>query len=59
MGALSGVIAHGGVAGAIVESLVALAVLGVFVAVWLRERGSGPEREGPASLRDEEDDPRR
>jgi len=33
-------IAHGGLAGAIVESFVALAVVTVFVAVWLRERSA-------------------
>lgn len=31
-------IAHGGVGGAVVESLIALTVAAVFVAVWLRER---------------------
>lgn len=31
-------IAHGGVAGAIAEGLVALAVAGLLGAVWLRER---------------------
>ena len=36
-------LAHGGVPGAIVESLVALAVLSVIVAVWLRERRGGDE----------------
>ncbi len=30
--------AHGGLAGAIVESLVVLAVVGILVWVWLRER---------------------
>lgn len=59
MGALAGLVAHGGVAGALVEILVALAVLGVFVAVWLRE---GRERddagtEGAAHLRDEDEPP--
>ena len=33
-------IAHGGVPGAIVEALLALAVAALFVAVWLRERGA-------------------
>jgi hypothetical protein len=32
------VLAHGGVAGAIAEASIALLVLAVFVAVWLRER---------------------
>jgi hypothetical protein len=38
MGALPGLVAHGGVGGALVEALVGLAILGVFVAIWLRER---------------------
>ena len=48
-------IAHGGVAGAVVESLVALALLGVLLAVWLRERRG--REDGPARLRDEEELP--
>ena len=57
MGALAGLVAHGGVAGALVEILVALAVLGVFVAVWLRERRErlDADAEGPARLRDEDE----
>jgi hypothetical protein len=55
--ALAELIAHGGVAGALVEILVLVAVAGVFVSVWLRERrvreGSTPV--GEARLRD--DDP--
>ena len=31
-------LAHGGVGGAIVEASAALAIVGVVVAVWLRER---------------------
>jgi hypothetical protein len=38
------VVAHGGVAGAIAEAGVALAVMGVFAAVWLRERSARRER---------------
>lgn len=34
-------IAHGGLAGAIAEGFVALAVAGVLAAVWLRERRGG------------------
>jgi hypothetical protein len=50
--ALAGLIAHGGLAGALVEGLVALAVAGVLVAVWLRERRHGDkEDEGRAGLR--------
>lgn len=59
MGALAGLVAHGGVTGALVEILVALAVLGVFVAVWLRERRERADAgtEGAARLRDEEEPP--
>jgi hypothetical protein len=47
------VIAHGGTAGAIVEAALVVAVTGVFVAVWVRERRAREERrEGPAPLRD-------
>jgi hypothetical protein len=54
---LAGLIAHGGVAGAIVELLVVVAVVGVFAAIWLRERGSGeePGADGEARLRDEDE----
>lgn len=51
MVALSWITAHGGVAGAIVEALVALAVVLVLAAVWMRERRS---RRSDA-LRDDED----
>jgi hypothetical protein len=34
-------VAHGGVGGAIIESLTVLTILGIFVAVWLRERRAG------------------
>jgi hypothetical protein len=44
-------IAHGGVYGAIAEALVAFAVGGLFVWVWLRERRrSRAEGRGPAEL---------
>ena len=33
-----GLVAHGGVGGAIVESLLVLGIAAVFVALWLRER---------------------
>jgi len=36
-------VAHGGVAGAIVELLVVLAVVALLVAVWLRERKASHE----------------
>ena len=38
MAALPGLVAHGGVGGAIVESLLVLTILAIFLAVWLRER---------------------
>lgn len=47
--------AHGGTAGAVVESLVVLAVVSVFVAVWLRERRAQRESpEEPERLSDDE-----
>ena len=56
MAAVAGVVAHGGLAGAVVESLVVLMVVAVLIAVWLRERRSGrdPAVDGPAQLRDDE-----
>jgi uncharacterized membrane-anchored protein len=53
-------VAHGGVAGAIVESLIVLAVVAVLVAVWVRERRAARERvgDGPARLRDDDEAPR-
>jgi hypothetical protein len=36
--AVAGLIAHGGLAGAIVESLVAVTVAAVLLAIWIRER---------------------
>jgi competence protein ComGC len=45
-------VAHGGVAGAIVESLIVLAVVSVLLAVWLRERRA--EIEAADRLSDEE-----
>ena len=38
--------AHGGVAGAVVEALIVLAVVAVFLAVWLRERRSSHDDPG-------------
>jgi len=45
--ALAGVslLGHGGVGGAIVETLLALSVAGIFLAVYLRERRGGRPRE--------------
>jgi hypothetical protein len=37
-------LAHGGLAGLVVEGLVAAGVLGLFVAVWARERRSRRSR---------------
>ena len=38
MAALAGLVAHGGVGGAIVEALLVAGIAAVFFAVWLRER---------------------
>ncbi len=43
------VLAHGGVAGAIAEGAIALAVVGVFAAIWLRERSARRADEAPDS----------
>jgi hypothetical protein len=53
-----GLVAHGGVAGAIAESLVVVAIASVFGAVWIRERRARKEHghDGPAVLRDHEDE---
>jgi hypothetical protein len=48
-------VGHGGVAGAIAESLVVVAIGGVFLAVWIRERRAGRAHEGPAHLRDDDE----
>ncbi|GIU94685.1 MAG: hypothetical protein KatS3mg012_1142 [Gaiellaceae bacterium] len=57
MAALAGLepVAHGGLAGAVVESLVVLAVGGVFAAIWLRERRARRARGGArrGELRDD------
>lgn len=44
MAALAGLVAHGGVAGAFVEGLIALAVILLCGAVWIRERHARRER---------------
>lgn len=56
MASVAGLVAHGGLVGAIVESLVLLTVAAVLIAVWLRERRAGREQphDGPARLRDDE-----
>jgi hypothetical protein len=36
-----GLIAHGGVGGAIVEAVLVVGVAAIFLAVWLRERRGG------------------
>jgi hypothetical protein len=38
-------LAHGGVAGAVIELLLVLGVVAVFVAVWLRERRASRDDE--------------
>jgi hypothetical protein len=38
------VLAHGGIGGLVVEGLLAATVIGIFVAVWLRERRGGRSR---------------
>jgi hypothetical protein len=50
-----GPIAHGGVAGAIAESFLAIGVGAVLIAVWIRERRGGRRSGGPARLRDEDE----
>lgn len=48
MAALAGLaplVAHGGVGGAIVESLLVVTIAAVFLAVYLRERRSGRSRD--------------
>ena len=56
MALVAGVVAHGGLGGAIVEALVFLTVTAILVAVWLRERRSSRDHahDGPARLRDDE-----
>ena len=56
MASLPGLIAHGGSVGAIVESLVVVAVTSVLVAVWIRERRARREHGGggPAALNRDE-----
>ena len=49
-----GLVAHGGVVGAIAEAFVAVAVTGVFVVIWLRERSARKE-DAKARLRDPDD----
>jgi hypothetical protein len=54
VGAHAGLVAHGGLAGALVEAAIVLALVGVLVWVWLRERRADreddlSEREGNGS----------
>ena len=42
---ISLLVAHGGVPGAIAEGPIAVAVVALFVAIWLRERRSGEEQD--------------
>jgi hypothetical protein len=46
-------VAHGGLAGAIVEAAIALALVAVLVAVWLRERRADREDESDGLSDDE------
>jgi hypothetical protein len=50
-------LAHGGLVGAIEESVLVIVVASVFLAVWLRERRAGREDalDGPARLRDDDE----
>ncbi len=43
MAALAGLVAHGGVAGAVVELVLVVGLLAVFLAVYLRERRANGE----------------
>jgi acyl-coenzyme A thioesterase PaaI-like protein len=54
---LAGIVAHGGVAGAIAESAIVLVVASILLAVWVRERKGGRERapDGSARLRDDDE----
>ena len=54
MAAVAGLtVAHGGVYGAVGETLIAVAIAAFFLAVWLRERRRSSGR-APAELRDDE-----
>lgn len=48
---MPGVLAHGGVLGAIAEAAIALAVVGVFAAIFFRER-SARKHDAESELRD-------
>jgi hypothetical protein len=50
---IEAVLAHGGVPGAIAESAIALAVVGLFVGIWLRER-SARKADEELEIRDSE-----
>jgi hypothetical protein len=52
---LAGLVAHGGLAGAIAEASVAIAISAVLIAVWIRERRAGRAAGGPTRLTDDED----
>jgi hypothetical protein len=47
----AGLIAHGGVGGAIVEALLAITILALFAAVWLRERRAREPDDGDDEAR--------
>ena len=46
MAPLAGLVAHGGVGGAIVESLLVVGIAALFFAVWLRERRARRDGDG-------------
>ena len=50
-GLINPALAHGGVPGAIAEAAIALAVVGLFVGIWLRERSARRADDG-VELRD-------
>jgi hypothetical protein len=45
MAAFAWLVAHGGIPGAIAEGTIALAVVALFVAIWLRERSHDDDRD--------------
>ena len=55
MAADAGLVAHGGLAGALVEAAIVLALVGILVWVWLRERRA--DREDELNERDGEESP--
>jgi hypothetical protein len=54
MAAIAELIAHGGVAGAIVEAMIVLAIVGVFAAAWLRESVPPDDAREPEGLSEDD-----